>query len=441
MRSGRSRRRDTWSSPCPRWRTHMPELALQIVGGGGRRESWRHAGTPAWWSSWSRGTSDDGRGMPGSRRGSACRSSRPQKRADLDDYMIPFPRGRLRHRDPPAGTIAVRGALRFELTGEVPRQTRSRRPAAGRPPSASFSWSCCHHPAALRGGEAPGASGGGRRVPGSTIIRSRCGRTAAAGVGSAAVSAASAEAGIRRFRRWWRVRRGGAGREPGRGGAGTISVDSARKLTAELTGFGRPVASVSSTARSPGGEAIEGVSDERPRPPGPGRPRRYAALSGGAGRGGEHPLLMARGPSGGAPPARSPPSFCRHEGRPRDGAWRGPAPPTDVDPVELRLQAEHELRGKLLQLRGAWSSPERTAISGRLLLRPARTTYPTALRLAGSGTIRPRMYWPAARAHGRGCGASPARLGGAAPARWRVAGRPTRHGLPLGGTHCRLRRT
>src|SRR5690606_1902463 len=46
-------------------------------------------------------------------------------------------------------------------------------------------------------------------------------------------------------------------------------------------------------------------------------------------------------------------------------------------------------------------------------------------------------------AHGRGCGASPARLGGAAPAAHgeRVAGRPTRHGLlPFRGTHRRLRR-
>ncbi|HEY8468205.1 MAG TPA: hypothetical protein VIL18_01115 [Longimicrobiales bacterium] len=59
----------------------------------------------------------------------------------------------------------------------------------------------------------------------------------------------------------------------------------------------------------------------------------------------------------------------------------------DVDPVALRLQAENELRGKLLQLReGLLLAGEDSAQVGRLLLAalPSFTTYArAALRLAG----------------------------------------------------------
>ena len=59
----------------------------------------------------------------------------------------------------------------------------------------------------------------------------------------------------------------------------------------------------------------------------------------------------------------------------------------EVNPVELRLQAEHELRGKLLQLReGLLLAGTDGAQVGRLLLTalPSFTTYArTALRLAG----------------------------------------------------------
>jgi|CeladaMinimDraft_18_1061708.scaffolds.fasta_scaffold00023_118 hypothetical protein len=169
-------------------------------------------------------------------------------------------------------------------------------------------------------------------------------------------------------------------------------LDSARKLTAELDrllgGRLRSVVVYGSVAR---GEAIEGVSDvnvlvllDRVDPE---TLRRLSPVAQKwAGAGNTPPLLMAW-PEW----RRAADAFAIELADMKDAHvmvhGEDPLRSLDVDPVELRLQAEHELRGKLLQLReGLVLAGTEGDQVGRLLLTalPSFTTYArTALRLAG----------------------------------------------------------
>src|SRR5690606_5502742 len=157
--------------------------------------------------------------------------------------------------------------------------------------------------------------------------------------------------GIRRFRRWWRVRRRRSRAELVKGQREEVPstmdpLDSARKLTAELDrllgGRLRSVVVYGSVAR---GEAIEGVSDvnvlvllDRVDPETLRRLSPVAQKWAGAGI--TPPLLMAwpewrRGAD----------AFASELADMKDAHvmvhGEDPLRSLDVDPVELRLQAEH----------------------------------------------------------------------------------------------------
>lgn len=169
-------------------------------------------------------------------------------------------------------------------------------------------------------------------------------------------------------------------------------LESARKLTAELAGLLgdrlRTVLVHGSVAR---GEAVEGVSDvnvlvllDRIDAPVLGTlsplARRWAAA------GNTPPLLMAWSEW-----RRAADAFAIELADMKDAHvvlhGEDPLDALDVDPTALRLQAENELRGKLLQLReGLLLAGDDQDQVGRLLLTalPSFTTYArAALRLAG----------------------------------------------------------
>ncbi len=169
-------------------------------------------------------------------------------------------------------------------------------------------------------------------------------------------------------------------------------LESARKLTAELERLLgdrlRSVLVYGSVAR---GEAIEGVSDvnvlvllDRIDPETLGRLSPVAQRWAGAGN--TPPLLMTW-PEW----RRAEDAFAIEVADMKEAHvmlhGEDPLRALEVNPVELRLQAEHELRGKLLQLReGLLLAGTDGAQVGRLLLTalPSFTTYArTALRLAG----------------------------------------------------------
>lgn len=169
-------------------------------------------------------------------------------------------------------------------------------------------------------------------------------------------------------------------------------LESARKLTAELErSMGdrlRSVVVYGSVAR---GEAIEGVSDvnvlvllDRIDPDTLGRLSPVAQRWAGAGN--TPPLLMAW-PEW----RRAADAFAIELADMKEAHvmlhGENPLRSLEVNPIELRLQAEHELRGKLLQLReGLLLAGRDSEQVGRLLLTalPSFTTYArTALRLAG----------------------------------------------------------
>lgn len=169
-------------------------------------------------------------------------------------------------------------------------------------------------------------------------------------------------------------------------------LESARKLAAELNGLlGERLRSLLVHGSVARGEAVEGVSDvnvlvllDRIDPP------TLATLSPVAQRwtGAENtpPLLMTW------PEWRRAADAFAIEVADMKEAYvllhgEDPLRSLVVNPAELRLQAEHELRGKLLQLReGLLLAGKDSAQVGRLLLTalPSFTTYVrTALRLAG----------------------------------------------------------
>src|SRR5690606_4180631 len=169
-------------------------------------------------------------------------------------------------------------------------------------------------------------------------------------------------------------------------------LESARKLTAELARLlGDRLRSVLVHGSVARGEAIEGVSDvnvlvllDRIDPPTLGLLSPVAQRWAGAGN--TPPLLMTW-PEW----RRAADAFAIELADMKEAHvmlhGEDPLSALEVNPAELRLQAEHELRGKLLQLReGLLLAGEDGAQVGRLLLTalPSFTTYArTALRLAG----------------------------------------------------------